>query len=169
LGSAYLAHGNREQATKEFQAELGINPRDFDANVSLGMIYREDGRFDEAANFIKTSMEVRPNEVSALFQMAQLQRERGLITEAIALFEQIRTQAPDFIPARVWLAQLYFKTNRNAEGERERAEIQRLTEAQQKFMEEIHKQGQPKNTSVKPTETSVSQSTSDNNQVTKKP
>src|SRR6266550_5050775 len=41
LGEANLFSGNREQAAKEFAAELEINPRDYNANVRLAWIYRE--------------------------------------------------------------------------------------------------------------------------------
>jgi lipopolysaccharide biosynthesis regulator YciM len=108
------------------------------------MLAREDGRLDEAATLLNRALETRPGEVSALFQMAQLQRVKGLTSEAIALLEQIEKQVPDFLPTRILLAQLYFKTDRKQDAERERSEIQRLTEAQQKFSEELLKRDQAK-------------------------
>ena len=84
LGEANLFSGNREQAAKEFAAELKSIPRDFNANVRLGWIYREDGRLDEAATLLKKALELRPNDIASLYQMAQLATTKGENAEAVS-------------------------------------------------------------------------------------
>jgi len=74
---------------------------------------------------------------------------------------------PDFLPTRILLAQLYFKTDRKQDAERERSEIQRLTEAQQKFSEELLKRDQAKPSASGPTNSTVQSTTADT--PTKKP
>ena len=132
LAEANLFSGNREQAAKEFEAELKNNPRDFNANVRLGWIYREDGRLDEAAPLLKKALELRPNDISSLYQMAQLAAAKGDTAAAVSLLERVTTRTPEFSPAHVLLARLYYKLGRTADGQRERDIIQKLQEEQQK-------------------------------------
>jgi tetratricopeptide (TPR) repeat protein len=148
LGEANLFSGNREQAAKEFAAELEINPRDYNANVRLGWIYREDGRLDEAAPLLKKALDLRPNDIASLYQMAQLATAKGETAEAVRLLERVTTRSPEFTPAHVLLARLYYKLNRAADGQRERDIIQKLQEEQQKKQVDSMQQSEPAKSSA---------------------
>jgi len=139
LGTAYLQSHDRERAAEEFVAELKINPNDFAANLLLGRIYREDKRLDEAAVLLKQALEVRSNDTEALYQMAQLLQARDSLPEAITLLERVVKDDPYYIAAHVLLARLYYKVQRTADGDRERAEIQRLNDQEQRLYIERQK------------------------------
>ncbi len=123
--------GDRARPIRDSEAELAINPRDFNALARLGRLYREDGRLDEAAPLLERAASLRPHDTGPLFELAQLIQARGDDAGAVRRLEQVVSQTPDFIAAHVLLARLYYKLKRTAEAERERAIVDRLNAAQQ--------------------------------------
>jgi tetratricopeptide (TPR) repeat protein len=101
-----------------------MNPKNFDANVGLGMVYREAGKPDQSEKYLSADLAARPDEVSALYQVALLRSSKGNINEAVELLERRTKKAPDFSNAHVQLARLYYKLNRTADAERESAEVE---------------------------------------------
>jgi tetratricopeptide (TPR) repeat protein len=132
IGTALLMSGDRAAAISAFEAEIAVNPLDYDANARLGWLYREDGKLDAAETRLRKALELRPGDPTMLYQLAQLVQARGQTDEAVALLERVVAATPDFQPAHVLLARLYFKLKRGADAEREREIIRRLTEEQQK-------------------------------------
>lgn len=135
LGRAYFVAGERERAAAEFEAELAINPRDFDSHLRLGVLKREDGDAQAAAIHLRRALELRPDDAGAMFQLAQvvqLTPGASATDEAVRLLERAIARAPDFTQAHVLLARLYFKSKRTADAERERAIIDRLNAEQQR-------------------------------------
>ena len=131
LGTAYLNAGDREAARKQFLAELQLNPRDFNANLCLAKILREDVRLDEADILLTKAIQLRPGNTSALYELAQLQYAEGKTAAAVASLEELVRKVPDFTPAHVLLARVYYKLNRQADAERERATIDQLNSKEQ--------------------------------------
>jgi lipopolysaccharide biosynthesis regulator YciM len=66
---------------------------------------------------LKKALDLRPNDIAALYQMAQLAQTKGNIAEAVALLEQVTAKQADFTPAHVLLARLYYKLDRQKDGE----------------------------------------------------
>ena len=105
---------------------------------------------------LKIALAVRPDEVSALYQMALFQSSKGETAEAVRLLEQIVKKAPDFSNAHVQLARLYYKLNRTAEAEHEKAEIKRLDEEKQKAARQLAEEQQKQRAETpKPQSTTV--------------
>jgi len=52
----------------------------------------------------------------------------------LSLLEVVAKEFPEFSEARVLLASVYYRLNRKADGDREKAAVQKLTTAQQNKM-----------------------------------
>lgn len=131
MGSAYLFAGERDQAIRSYEAEIEVNPLDFEANARLGDMYREDGRLDEAGVRLQRALELRPDDYGILYQLAQLAQAQAKTEDAVKLLERVVAAVPDFLPAHVLLARLYFKLKRTDDAARERSIVERLTVEQQ--------------------------------------
>lgn len=130
-GIALLGTGDQTGARKAFQQELEINPNNFQANLRLGFLLRSDQEYDTAAPYLKRALEVRPGDFGARFQIASLEVALGQIDKAQADLESIIHEAPNFAEAHVTLATVYYREKRKADGDRERATVERLRAAEQ--------------------------------------
>ena len=130
---------DRDRAVQAFSAELKLNQRDYEANVNLARLYREDGKLDEAAKLLHVVLENHPEDAETLYQLAQVTQAKGSTVEAVTLLEKVIKQDPEYIAPHVLLARLYYKLNRTTDGDRERAEIERLNNQEQRLYLERQK------------------------------
>ncbi len=125
--------GDSEQSSKEFQAELGIDPYNFDANLQLGANAREEHKYDEASQYFKRALATRPGDPGVSYQLALIDSDQGRLDNARQKLEALVKQWPQFTEAHVSLSLVYFRLKRPEDGKRERDIVQKLTaEAQAK-------------------------------------
>jgi tetratricopeptide (TPR) repeat protein len=130
-GRAQMRLGDSEKAITFFKSELADNPNDFEANLYLGILLKRDRLLDEAFNCLTRAMRLRPRDAYARYHLGGLYVLQGKPREARALLEAVAKEYPDFVEGRVLLASVYYRLNLKAEGDRERAIIQKLNAAQQ--------------------------------------
>jgi tetratricopeptide (TPR) repeat protein len=130
-GQALLGSGDRDGALKAFQAEIANNPNDFEANVYMGIMLKDDQKFEEALPYFQKASRIRPNELNVSYFIANVNMAVGNIPEAHKLLEAVVKDAPDFVEAHVLLATVYYRLKRKADGDRERAIIQKLNAEKQ--------------------------------------
>jgi tetratricopeptide (TPR) repeat protein len=139
LGRAHIQTGDTAAARMEFQKELAQNPNDFESNLNLGVLLRLDQDYDGARRLLERALRVRPGDPGAWFQLAAVDLGAGRLEEARAGLEAIVRKAPQFVEAHVSLAAVYYRLQRKADGDREKALVQKLTmeqragQAQEKF------------------------------------
>src|SRR5262252_8152664 len=80
---------------------------------------------------ISRATRLRPRDSYARFHLASLHAARGKPAEALPLLEAVTKEYPDYAEARVLLASVYYRLNRKADGDRERAIAQKLNAEQQ--------------------------------------
>lgn len=125
--------GETDQASKEFQAELKIDPYNFEANLQLGANAREQHQFDLADQFFKRALETRPGDPGVLYQLALVDSDQGRLNDARQKLEALIRKWPQFTEAHVTLSLVYFRLKRPQDGIRERDIVRKLTaEAQAK-------------------------------------
>ena len=125
--------GDSEQSSKEFQAELAIDPYSFDANLQLGATARAEHNYDEASQYFKRALETRPGDPGVRYQLALIDSDQGRLDDARQKLEALVRQWPQFTEAHVSLSLVYFRLKRPEDGKRERDIVQKLTaEAQAK-------------------------------------
>jgi tetratricopeptide (TPR) repeat protein len=125
-GRALLETGNRDRARAELEAELTRNPLDFDALLYLGVLEKEDAEYDKAMALFERALGVRPGDPGVRYQITTIHVSRGESEKALPLLEAIVKESPDFLEAHVTLATIYYRLKRRADGDRERAIVDRL-------------------------------------------
>lgn len=130
-GKAKLTDGDPEGAKAAFLKELAVNPTDFDANLQLGALCRIEKEFEKASEYLGRAGKMRPHSLALKYQMANLRLSTGSLPEAIGMLEQVTREAPSFIEGHITLATAYYRAKRKADGDRERAVVDKLNAEQQ--------------------------------------
>jgi tetratricopeptide (TPR) repeat protein len=132
-GLALMRTGDTKGAAEAFRRELAVNPNDFNSNLQLGALLRMDENYDEAIPFLRRALQVRPGDLGVRYQLASIAFNKGEVPDARAQLESIVKESPEFTEAHVTLATVYYRLKLKADGDRERAIVQKLNaEAQAK-------------------------------------
>ena len=131
LGRAHLQTGDTAAARLGFQKELEENPNDFESNLNLAALLKQDQDYEGAFKLLDRALRVRPGEMRARFQLAAVNFAAGRLDEALAGLQAIVKQAPQFVEAHISLAAVYYRLQRKADGDREKALSRKLTLQQQ--------------------------------------
>jgi tetratricopeptide (TPR) repeat protein len=126
LGQAQMASGDMAAARAAFEKELAQNPNDFESNIRLAVLLKQDGDYPRAGKLLARALRVRPGDPAALYQVGATDLAAGDMDGACATLEKVVKQAPEFLEAHVSLAQVYYRLKRKADGDRERAVVQKL-------------------------------------------
>jgi Flp pilus assembly protein TadD len=137
-GRALLGAGDAAGAVKAFRAELAVNPADFESLLNLAVLLKQGGESQEARKLLNSALRIRPGDGAVRYQLAVLDLEEGKTAEARSQLEGLVKESPDFVEGHVSLATVYYRLKMKAEGDRERAIVQKLNEAvQQKQRQEF--------------------------------
>lgn len=131
LGRAYLGAGDGANAAKAFRAEIAVNPADFESLLNLAVLAKQDLDYAAARKLLGSALRVRPGDPGVRYQLATIDVTEGKAPEARTHLERLIKESPDFIEAHVSLAAVYYRLKMKAEGDRERAIVQKLNEAVQ--------------------------------------
>lgn len=126
LGRAEMESGDMAAARDAFQKELALNPVDFEANLNLAVLLKQNEDYEGARKLLDRALLVRPGELRAVYQVGAIQLATAKLQEACATFESVIKQAPQFTEAHISLATVYYRLKRKADGDRERALVQKL-------------------------------------------
>jgi tetratricopeptide (TPR) repeat protein len=130
---ALVLTGDSDQSSKEFKAELVVDPFNFDANLQLGATSRQEQNYEEAHRYFARALKSRPGDPGVRYQLALIALDEGKPEEARQMLETLVRESPQFTEAHVSLSLVYYRLKRPADGKRERDIVQRLTaEAQAK-------------------------------------
>ena len=130
-GAALLATGDQPGAQSAFERALKDDPNNFDANLRMGLLLRKDEKYDEAMPYLRHALEVRPGDVGVRYQIATVMLSLGQVDQARSGLESLVAEAPTFIEAHVSLATAYYREKRKADGDRERAIVEKLNAERQ--------------------------------------
>ncbi len=132
-GQALMTTGDTAAAAKAFEAELAVNPNDFASNLNLAVLKKQDQLYAEASRLLDRALRLRPGDLGVRYQQATILLAENKLEPARATLEAILKEAPSFTEAHVSLATVYYRLKRKADGDRERAIVQKLNaEAQEK-------------------------------------
>lgn len=125
-GLALLVTGDVAGATEAFRSELKTDPNDYAANLQLGSLLRQEQKYEEARAYFRRALQVRPGDAAVRYQAASIDLTQGNLEAAEKQLESIVKETPQFTEAHVTLATVYYRQKRKAEGDRERAIVQKL-------------------------------------------
>ncbi len=138
LGVAKAGMHDHEGAKPLFRKALELDPNDFDSNLNLGALLLQDRDIDGAEPLLRRAQRIRTASSAARFQIGVLQQARGQMQAAVESFESLARDIPDWIDPHLQLLKLYYSLARPADGERERAVIERLNAAsQQRILQQL--------------------------------
>jgi len=130
LGRALLSQSHDpavlEEARKEFDAELALNPSDAVAEYQVAQILGTQGKKAEAAARYERAAELRPDFPEALIAVAKLRSEAKRYDDAIRLLERAVKLQPRGEIAHYNLMLAYRNAGRTADAQREKTELDKL-------------------------------------------
>ena len=124
--------GDTEGAAAALRKAVEADSKDFDAQLALGSVLHTERDLDGARQHLQRALQLKPDSTVARYEWARLERTEGHAEAAMKDFEKVVRDDPNWAQPHVELAALYFRLNRQADGERERAIFDRLTAEQQK-------------------------------------
>lgn len=125
-GMALPLLGDSEGAIEALNKAILADPNDFEAHFTLGKTLRTAGDLPGSRLHLERAVQLKPDSAVALYEMARLERSEGKIEAAVKDFERAIRLNPTWAQPHVELSALYFRLNRQADGEREKAEFDRL-------------------------------------------
>jgi len=119
--------GDYPAAMADLAKALEANHDDFDAHLTMAAILNTDRDLDGAQRHVVEALRIRPSSTLARYELGRIERSKGDIEGAVRDFEKVVSQDPDWLKPHVELAALYYRVNRPADGEKERAIVDKLS------------------------------------------
>ncbi len=122
--------GDYPAAKADLAMALAANPNDFDAHLTLAAILNTERDLDAARKHIDDALRIQPGSALALYERARIERSGDQLEAAAKDFESVEKQEPNWLQPHVELAALYYRVHRPADGQRERAIVEKLNAGQ---------------------------------------
>lgn len=119
LGTIYDNLGRLEEASREYQSAIGLNPDYVEAHNDLGIVYDKQGKFDEAVREYQTALKLRPEHIEAHNNLGIVYEKQGRYDDAVIEFQTILRIRPDSINAHKNLGMVLKKLSRYEEAIKE--------------------------------------------------
>src|ERR1017187_2372541 len=113
--------GDAEGAAAALRKAVEADPKDFEAQLALGAVLLTGRDLDGARGYLQLALQLNPKSTVARYEWAKLERAEGQVEAAAKDFEKVVNDDPNWAQPHVELAALYFRLNRQEDGERERA------------------------------------------------
>ncbi len=132
LGRVALAKSDTpaggEEAKKEFEAELKIDPTNAASEFWLGEIARRSGQWDEAAPHFTKAAQLDPGFAEAYLALGMTLNSAQKFPDAVAPLERYVKMVPEDPAGHYQLAIAYARTDRKEDADREMGIQRQLTE-----------------------------------------
>ena len=102
--AAHTAAGDYEDAAREIQIALAVQPEDPRLHLQAANIYRLLGKPGVAVNHLEEALKLAPHDVQSWIVLGQIESERWNITDAYVAYRRATELAPDDIRAVSGLA-----------------------------------------------------------------
>lgn len=129
------AQGSREEAEKEYQAALVVNPQDQKAESRLGDLAALRGDEKAAAEHYQRALKFEPNDSEALLGLSKMLMTLNEPEKAVPVLEHAIKLDPTNAVAHFRLSTLYRKMGRADDADRELAEYQKYKAMKEKLRE----------------------------------
>lgn len=112
FGNTYYEQGDIDNALKEYQIAIELNPNYAEAYSNIGSIYLRRGNYAEAKVEIEKALKLKPDFPQALSMAGLLAEMEGNYPKAEEHYLAAIKIMPDFINCHMRLAEIYAATNR---------------------------------------------------------
>ena len=101
------------------------------SNLNFGVLAKQDQEYSDARLSLERALKSRPGDPGVRYQLALLDLATGGLDQARNSLEALIGESPAFAEAHGTLATVYYRLDRTADGDRERALAQKLTDERQ--------------------------------------
>jgi tetratricopeptide (TPR) repeat protein len=115
-GLLYLKLDKPEEAMKEFEKELVLNPNDLAAKIALGDVLVGGKNLERGVALIREVIQARPDHGEARYVLGKALLQKGDIAGAIENLERAAKLEPEKSETHYQLGQAYLAAGRKAEG-----------------------------------------------------
>jgi len=112
LGNAYAGIGKHDEAKKQFEMALRLDPQSVVAKNNLGNALIRSGDYSEAAAYLLSALKDRPKDSLVLFNLGNTLLLRGRLTDAVSRYKEAIKIRPELAKAHSNLGVTYFKLKR---------------------------------------------------------
>lgn len=132
-----------EEARKEFEAEIALNPSDAAAEYQIGQILIAEQKVSEAGPHLEKAVSLSTRFPEALVALGKVRQASKDYDEAIKLLQHAIQIAPSMEAAHYTLMMVYRDAGKEKEAKREKAEIDKLQKpAEGEFSDFLKKLGE---------------------------
>jgi tetratricopeptide (TPR) repeat protein len=118
---------NTEDARKQFEQALALDPTSGSAEYWLGVLERRDGHWEKAIPHFSAATKLDPNLVEALLALGMTLNSAQRFSDAVAPLERYTKLAPEDQTGHYELAVAYLRLGRKEDAARERVLVQQLS------------------------------------------
>jgi tetratricopeptide (TPR) repeat protein len=132
LGNCYLALSRLNDAERQYQAAIRLNPRRESYVAALGQVLRKegDGKIDDAITNLDKALRLNPNDSQSEIQLALCYEAKGDFSQAQQILQHVVKSQPGLLAAHRILARVYYQEGFKTQGDRETAIVARLDSEQ---------------------------------------
>ncbi len=116
LGNAYQNLGRFDDAAREYQEAIRLDPNEPGVYVNLGTICYRQRKWAEAARWYRQAVRLDPGNAAAHYNLGKTLTEEGKFLEAEQELREAIQIRPDYDPAHNSLGIVYFKLQRYPEA-----------------------------------------------------
>ena len=100
LGRAYVEIGMLDEALKEFQTAIKLDPKAYKAHYNLGFAYEQKGMIPEAIQAYERTIRINPKYTDAHFNLGNIYARMGRLTDAARAYKSALEFDPKDTTAR---------------------------------------------------------------------
>jgi len=127
-GVAYKEQWRLDEAIREFQAALRINPNLVEAHRNLGTAYLHKLRVDDAIHEYQAALHINPDHAETHFNLGEVywRKGKGSLDKAIREYQAALRTNPGYVQAHLSLGKAYGQQGRLDEAMREYQAVLRI-------------------------------------------
>ena len=125
-GQALLRTGDPDAAAEAFRKALAANPVRLHLQPAIRRPAQRGRQIRRSARLPAPRLAGAAHDLGARYQLAPSRFAKDKLEDARRDLEAIVKESPDFTEAHVTLATVYYRLKRKADGDRERAIVQKL-------------------------------------------
>jgi tetratricopeptide (TPR) repeat protein len=117
-GLIYIKMGKFDEAAREFEAELAVNPKDSDAKYHLAFVLLSGRQTDRGMKLMREVIELKPDHADARYELGKALLGQGDLKRAIEVLEAAAKLGPDKPHIHYQLGRAYTAAGREADAQK---------------------------------------------------
>ncbi len=109
LGNAFVNMGRIDEAIKQYQEALAINPGYAAAHVNLGNAFLQKGEVDDAISHYERALQIKPGEAEMHYNLGNAFLQKGSVDDAITQYQEALAIKPGYADAEVNLGNAFLQ------------------------------------------------------------